>query len=149
MARKKPCTQSSTEVNYGIPNDALYANDGLLTTRSYTKKQPISWWEVDMQQLVVIDSIVLHLDARALEKGYYGNVFIKTRAKDTDSLVLCTKVGVPRTVINTLECGDITIARYLRVTNENGDSFALFEVAVYGTAIVSGIFQLHRKDVNQ
>ena len=128
----KPATQSSIALYYGAPNDAKYANDGDLSTRSTTSDiETISWWQVDMQHLIQIGHIELYLQEHALKKGYYTDVYIKTRAKENDSFLECVRLGVPTVLFNTLKCS--STARYLRVYNGDSiDGLAIVEIEVYG-----------------
>ena len=141
----KPATQSSKEFQYGMPNDAFYGNDGKTSTRSVTKSETISWWQVDMQQLVQIERIELHLWPYALRKGYYGEVYVKTRAQESDKWSLCVNIGIPKTLSNTMRCNSTTIARFVRLFNENGDGFSVAEAKVYEIPTTTGIFEILKK----
>ena len=140
MAYRKPSKQSSTGQAYGKPNDAVEANDGELSTRSITKVDNPSWWQVDLQHIIQIQRIELYLWPYYFNKqDHYGDVSIKTRQRGQDLFVLCVSLGVPTTINNTLTCSIATLARFVRVSMENGKGeLALAEVEVYGTVIKPG-----------
>ena len=130
MALKKPSKQSTTEKVYGMPNNAMYANDGDLTTRSYTKKARISWWTVDMEKFVRIFRIEIYLLPHSFKNNHYGELSISTRVQESHSWDLCVKLGVPKSLNNTIICDSKTTARYLKVSSEK--RLVLREVEIYG-----------------
>ena len=134
MAYKKPSTQSSTYSDI-YRNEAQHTNDGDPSTGSVTKYSGPGWWQVDLQQLIKIDRIQLHLNQHALTNGYYKDLIIETRTQENDAFVLCVKLGVPTTLQKTLTCSSSTIARYVRVHNPKGNILYLQEVEVYGSVI--------------
>ena len=95
-----------------------------------------------MQQLVQIERIELHLWPYAMGQGYYGEVYVKTRAQESDAWTLCVNIGIPTALSNTMRCSSTTIARYVRVFNENGDGFSVGEVKVYEIQTTTGIFEI-------
>ena len=132
MALKKPATQSSMHPYNKAKNAPSNGNDGDNTTRSVTYyKNLVEWWSVDMESVVEIVRIVLHL----VPNKVYNGAKISTRVSESDAWSLCadmpTPSGMPPYIVE-IRCQHPTNAQFVQVSKPGNTILYLLEVEVYG-----------------
>ena len=136
MALKKPSTQSSRyKDNEGNPSS--YANDGDTSTAIVTKLKtnPVEWWSVNMERVLEIVQISIHLLTYAVNENFYNGAKISTRVSESDAWSLCadmpTPGGMPPYIVE-IRCQHPTNAQFVQVSKPGNTILYLLEVEVYG-----------------
>ena len=133
LALKKPSFQSTTLAK----GEAKYGNDGNRSTRCATGKNgPYQWWSVDLKEVVSIEKVVLHLSSSAFYQGRYTRLNISATTDVNDIWTQCNSIPNPSTLVISLTCVDETLARHVKVLQD--EQLFLVEVEVYGKVVPPG-----------
>ena len=139
MALMKPSKQSSTYGNKP-ENRAKNANDGDTSTSSATSYLQSQWWSVDLERMIHLSCITLHLFHYAVKKKYYQGALVETRVHIGDDWTLCADIPVPyqsTPYVVDVRCKGTTNARFVRVYLPIKSVLYLAEVEVFGKLVES------------
>ena len=92
------------------------------------------WWAVDLKEIVSINRVVIYLSNYAFKNGYYKEIKVQTKKKDSDTYTLCHHIREFKTLQNTVFCDESTEGRFVQlvgILHPRGDIFYLVEVEVY------------------